>query len=278
MKSIIEVLSNSSTRLTVLIAVCFLLYLMENGIPFKRNNRNHLVTNITLTVLAIALNLFTSVITISILDWAAVNHFGLLRLLNLNIFATITISILFLDFWSAYFNHWIMHKIPFLWKFHSVHHADTMIDVTSALRHHPFEIFYRMFFQITGALILGIPFWVLGFYILLSVTNGQLEHANISFPEKSEKFLRHFYITPDTHKVHHSKLSVETNSNYGNLFSIWDRIFKTYKIVDEPKKIEYGLEYVPDEKSSNSLKSLLMVSLQRDKEQKNKNTDIKNKS
>ena len=275
MNTIFETISKPGTRLTILIAVCFMLYLLENGIPFKKNNRNHLVTNITLTIFTIVLNLLTSAATVLLLDYTTASNFGVLRFFNPGTLATIIISIFFLDFWAAYLSHVIMHKIPFLWKFHSVHHADTMIDVSSTLRHHPFEIIWRMFFQISGALILGIPFWMLGFYILISVTNGQLEHANISFPEKLEKFLRYFYVTPTTHKVHHSKLRLETNSNYGNLFSIWDRIFKTFRIVAEPKKIEYGLDYVPDEKSSNSLKSLLSVSLKKSTKQESKEISVK---
>jgi sterol desaturase/sphingolipid hydroxylase (fatty acid hydroxylase superfamily) len=263
MNQIVETLSDTNTRLPILIAIFFVLYLLENGIPFKRNNRNHLSTNVVLTIFTILLNAVTSLAAVFLLDWADTNDFGVLRLFDLNTFAIIIISVLFLDFWAAYFSHWILHQIPFLWKFHSVHHADTMIDVTSALRHHPFEILYRMFFQISGALILGIPVWVLGFYVLLSVTNAQLEHANITLPEKLEKFLRIFYVTPNTHKVHHSNRLVETNSNYGNLFSIWDRIFKTFRTVAEPNKIEYGLDYVANEKASNSLKKLLTLELKK---------------
>lgn len=264
MESVLGVLSNVNTRLVILITTYAVLFLLENGMPFKKNNRTHLVSNVVLTVLAALVYFLLSGISLTLLDWGATNDFGLLRLFDLGTTETLVIAILFLDFWAAYLNHVTMHHVPAFWRFHSVHHADRMIDVSSAQRQHPLETIYRVFFQTTGALILGVPFWMLGVYLLLSATNAQLEHANISLPEKAERFLRYFYTTPSTHKVHHSKVYKESNSNYGNIFSIWDRIFGTYTFVAEPKRIEYGLDYLPDEKQNNSLRYLFAPSRARE--------------
>lgn len=247
MNPVLESLSSASTRLIVLVAAFFVLYLIEHGKPFKKNNRKHLLPNMVLTISVVAMNFLFSAATIFLLDWAAKNNFGVLRLFDLGTIVTLCISILFLDFWAAYLSHFLMHRFSIFWKFHSVHHSDTMIDVSSALRQHPIETIYRIFFQTTGALILGVPIWALGIYLLLSAANGQLEHSNIGFPENADKLLRYFYTTPNTHKVHHSIIFTESNSNYGNIFSIWDRIFGTYREVAEPKKIQYGLDYLQDE-------------------------------
>lgn len=260
---ILETFSNTNIRLVILITIGAALYLLESGIPFQKNNRKHLSSNFILTILVIVINFWFSGITIFLLDLAAKNNFGVLRLFNFSTIAALGISIIFLDFWAAYLSHRIMHRVPAFWKFHSIHHSDTMIDVTSALRQHPLETIFRIFFQTTGALILGVPFWMLGIYLLLSAANGQLEHANISFPEKAERFLRYFYTTPNTHKVHHSIVFKESNSNYGNIFSIWDRMFGTYLVVAAPENTRYGLDYVSDEKQSNSVKGLLALTLRK---------------
>lgn len=261
MESILETLSGPNARLAILITSFGVLYILENGMPFQKNNRKHLLANLTLTMSVAIIYILFSGITIFLLDLAEKNGFGLLRLFHLGTAVTLILSVMFLDFWAAYLSHVIMHHVPVFWKFHSVHHADTMIDVSTAQRQHPLETIYRIFFQTTGALVLGVPLWMLGVYLLLSATNAQLEHANISLPEKADRFLRYFYTTPDTHKVHHSKVYEESNSNYGNIFSVWDRVFGTYMIVGEPKKIEYGLDYLPDEKQSNSLKCLFALRL-----------------
>jgi sterol desaturase/sphingolipid hydroxylase (fatty acid hydroxylase superfamily) len=265
MNPVLETLSSANVRLVILILTFAALYFLESGIPFQKNNRKHFSSNFILTILVVIINFLFSGITIFLLGWAAKNNFGLLRLFNFSTAAEIAISIIFLDFWAAYLSHRIMHHVPLFWKFHSIHHSDTMIDVTSALRQHPLETIFRMFFQITGALILGVPFWLLGIYLLLSAANGQLEHANICFPEKAENFLRYFYTTPTTHKAHHSIVFKESNANYGNIFSIWDRMFGTYLLAAAPEHTRYGLDYISDDKQSDSAKDLLALALKKDK-------------
>lgn len=261
MESIFGALSNINIRLVILITIFAALYLLENAISFQKNNRKHLSVNLVLALSVVIINFSFSGVTVFLLELSERKGFGLLRLFDPGTTATLIIAIVVLDFWAAYLSHVIMHSVSAFWKFHSVHHADTMVDVSSAQRQHPLETIYRIFFQTSGALILGVPAWMLGIYVLLSATNAQLEHANISFPEKADRFLRYFYTTPDTHKVHHSKIYAESNSNYGNIFSIWDRIFGTYMIVAESKRIKYGLDYVHDEGRSNSLKHLLALNL-----------------
>src|SRR5215213_5590589 len=152
MNPILETLSNANIRIVILILTCAALYFLESGIPLQKNDRKHLSSNFILTILVVIINFLFSGITILLLDLAAKNNFGVLRLFDFSSAAALGISIVFLDFWAAYLSHRIMHRVPLFWKFHSVHHSDTMIDVTSALRQHPLETIFRMFFQITGAL------------------------------------------------------------------------------------------------------------------------------
>ncbi|MBI5914561.1 MAG: sterol desaturase family protein [Bacteroidetes bacterium] len=171
------------------------------------------------------------------------------------VFLTI-VGIVLLDFWAAWLPHVLMHKSPFLWRFHAVHHSDVMVDVTTAFRQHPFETVWRVGFQTSGMLLLGLPLEVLVFYLALSAMNAQLEHSNIRLPKRLDRGLQLIFVTPNMHKLHHSKQQLETDSNYSNIFSVWDRLFKTFRRREDYSTIEYGLDYL--DKTDFSIKELLV--------------------
>ncbi len=134
------------------------------------------------------------------------------------------------------------HRIQFFWKFHRVHHSDPNMDVTTANRFHTGEIIFSSIFRTGIIVLIGLHIWELLVYEILLIIVVQFHHANIGVPEKLDRFLRIFIVTPAMHKVHHSRKQSETDSNYSSLFSFWDRICKTFNLNEDPHSIHIGLD------------------------------------
>ena len=159
---------------------------------------------------------------------ATAKNWGLFNLLQLPHWAAILSSILLLDL-AVYLQHLMFHAVPTLWRIHMVHHADLDLDVTSGLRFHPFEGLLSMAIKMMVVAAFGVPVLaVLIFEILLNAT-AMFNHSNLRLPEKLDRRLRLVTVTPDMHRVHHSVLIRETNSNFGFNFPYWDRLFGTYR-------------------------------------------------
>lgn len=158
---------------------------------------------------------------------------GLFNLLALPFWLEVVAAVLLLDL-AIYLQHLLMHRVPLLWRLHRVHHADLDIDLTTGSRFHTIEIVFSMLIKAVVILLLGPALIaVLVFEVLL---NGMaiFNHANVSLPPAMERVVRYLFVTPDMHRVHHSVVKCETNSNYGFNLSIWDRMFGTY--IDQPDK------------------------------------------
>jgi sterol desaturase/sphingolipid hydroxylase (fatty acid hydroxylase superfamily) len=155
-------------------------------------------------------------------------------------------GLLLLDFIGAYLVHMIEHKVKFLWKFHMVHHADTQVDTTTGNRHHPGESVVRAVFAILAVFVLGTPIWVVMVYQSLSVVLTQFNHAN-SFG--------YIIVSPNMHRTHHHITRPQTDSNYGNIFSFWDRLLGTYNYTPM-NEIVYGLDVMDNSKDKSLLYQL----------------------
>lgn len=247
----------------------FLLCGLEFVFPLIKSKRSSLFKtfpNIAMTILLIFTN-FLLAGTVTIISYATEKYkLGVFQNAG-HIHAAVLIiaAVIILDFWAAYLPHFLMHKIPLLWRFHAVHHSDTMIDVTTAFRQHPGETIWRVLFQTAGVLIFGFPLYVLVIYLTLSALNAQLEHTNIYLPKKLDKFLQLVFVTPNMHKLHHSRYQSETDSNYSNIFSVWDRLFGTYKRKEDYSEIKYGLDYL--DKKDFTIPDLL-ISIPKEKPKK----------
>ena len=145
----------------------------------------------------------------------------------------------------------VEHKVPLFWRMHIIHHSDNNVDVTSGLRHHPLESVWRGLFFLIAIFISGAPIYgVMIYQTLLTIFTG-VTHANISLPKWLDNGMSYILVSPNMHKVHHHWKQPYTDSNYGAVFSIWDRILGTFKKLD-PKKIRYGLDrYYPNEKDED---------------------------
>ncbi len=182
----------------------------------------------------------------------AVNHsWGLLNQFSTPVWLSIMVTILLLDC-AIYGQHVLSHKWKLLWRLHQVHHTDIEIDASTAVRFHPLEIIISMAYKVAIIYIIGAhPLAVVVFEIMLNAT-ATFNHSNINLPLKIDRVLRWVLITPDVHRIHHSTVRSETDSNYGFSISLWDRVFKTY--VAEPEKTQTTLEIgLPEYRSQQEL-------------------------
>jgi sterol desaturase/sphingolipid hydroxylase (fatty acid hydroxylase superfamily) len=206
----------------------------------------HSVRNLILTVIFLGMNFLLSPISPFAVGFVTEAKFGLSYWLGLPPAAQLLVGIAGLDLF-AYFAHLTMHKIAWLWRFHRVHHSDNKIDVTTAFREHPGETLWRVGWHIAGVIVFGTPMWVLLTYLTLSALNAQFEHANIRLPATLDRWLRLLFVTPNMHKVHHSRHLPETDMNYSNLLSIWDRLGRSYSHGPNFAEMHYGLDGFDDQ-------------------------------
>lgn len=256
----------SSHRSLILVGGITLFWLIENAFPlfnFNYKKAHHAGINLFLTMTTIVVNFCLAFILVKAADWTTINNFGILQELpQMPMWLYTLIGLLLLDLIGAYLVHLVEHKTKFLWRFHLIHHTDTWIDTTTANRHHPGESVIRFIFTTFGVLIVGSPMWMVFLYQTLSVIATQFNHANIALPKKVDVFLSYFIVSPDMHKVHHHYVLPYTDSNYGNIFSIWDRIFGTFMTMPR-EEIRYGVDTHLKPEEHNELKNLLEIPFQK---------------
>jgi sterol desaturase/sphingolipid hydroxylase (fatty acid hydroxylase superfamily) len=183
-----------------------------------------------------------------------------LYLIDLPLWLFILTGIMLLDLIGAWLIHLIEHKVKWMWRFHLIHHSDEHVDTTTANRHHPVESIFRAVFTLLAVSITGAPMYLVMMYQSISVVLSQFNHANISLPQWLDKAISWVIVSPDMHKVHHHYIQPLTDTNYGNVFSIWDRIFRTFAQSKNPtKEIRYGIDLVIDEKESQQIGHLLAM-------------------
>lgn len=180
--------------------------------------------------------------------------FGLLNQVNAHPILALIFTMVFMDL-AIYGQHVLSHKLPVLWRFHKVHHGDTEFDTTTALRFHPGEIIYSFLYKAVLVLLLGLDKNGLLLFEILLNFSAMFNHGNFKLPSRLENILRHFIVTPDFHRVHHSPTKSMTNSNYGFFFSFWDKAFATLN-RDHQNCEHFGLENEPAS-SSRGLFELL---------------------
>lgn len=262
----------SSHRSLILVGGITLFWLIENAFPlFKFNYKKwqHAGINFFMTFTTIIVNFSLAFILLKTSDWTIANNFGVLQWLpQMSLWIYALVGLLLLDLIGAYLVHLIEHKVKFLWRFHLIHHTDTWIDTTSGNRHHPGESIIRFVFTTLGILIVGSPMWLVFMYQTLSVVSTQFTHANISLPKKLDVFLSYFIVSPNMHKVHHHYMLPYTDSNYGNIFSVWDRVFGTFMYLPK-EEIVYGIDTYMEPKDNNQLDNLLKIPFQKQRSPKN---------
>ena len=252
-------------RSAILIGGLTILLLIESGIPlFKMDYKKlaHAGINIVFTLITIMVNLIGAMGILLAVRFNEVYGFGLLNIFELPTWLYVIIGLVLLDLIGAWLIHWIQHSVKWMWKFHLIHHTDPHVDATSGLRAHPGENIFRLFFTTLAVIVTGASFGLVMMYQTLSVFFAHFTHANIKIPHKIDKYLSYILVTPNFHKVHHHYVQPHTDSNYGNIFSIWDHIFGTVKELDIMKNLVYGIDTHMERYEHSSIKNLLMIPFQ----------------
>ena len=197
--------------------------------PLHTSKSGRWLSNLGIVVMdSAALRILAPATAVAAASYATVHKWGLLNNIDLSGLPVLVLGLAALDV-AIYFQHVMFHAVPLFWRLHRVHHTDLDIDVTTGVRFHPLEVILSMGIKIGVVLFVGVPVIpVLLFEILLNGTS-MFNHGNVAMPPRFDRWLRLVVVTPDMHRVHHSVIVRETNSNFGFNFPWWDRLFGTYR-------------------------------------------------
>lgn len=237
--------------------------MLEHFFPkrqFKHSRLRRIATNVSLSF--INSMLIIALFKMSLVAWSQHlenSRLSLVKLSDLSTPVAFLVSVVILDF-AIYLQHVLSHRIPFLWRLHLVHHADVELDASSGSRFHFLEMILSFLYKMAVIFVIGAPAGaVLAFEVILS-SMALFNHANLRLPVVFDAFVRSVFVTPDMHRVHHSTVLQEHNSNFGFNLSVWDRVFRTYRKepADGHLDMKIGLNEFREEKYINPLMILAM--------------------
>ncbi|AFK04915.1 fatty acid hydroxylase [Emticicia oligotrophica DSM 17448] len=242
----------------------FLFWNIEYFYEHAKNKVSHLWLNAKFMLTAAPVQFVLGYLMNFVLKWTQNHEFGLFhQIQKVNALTLFILTFLYLDF-CEYAYHLLMHKVKKLWKFHLVHHADKQLDVSTTLREHPGETTIRLLFTTLWVFLGGVSLWALIFRQFIQIFSNVLAHTEVRLPEKVDSWLSYLFVTPNFHHVHHHYLQPYTDTNYGDVLSIWDRIFGTFAQL--PKEaVVFGVDTHFDECNLNTFSKLLTIPLISDK-------------
>ncbi|MDB4948078.1 MAG: sterol desaturase family protein [Gemmatimonadetes bacterium] len=242
-------------------AALALLWVLESAAPMfegRRGRAGHDLANVALGVMNAALvSLAFAWATLRVTEWARAHGFGLLRVLPLGGWLSTVAAVVLMDGWM-YAWHRMNHRVPLLWRFHAVHHADAELDASTALRFHTGEIVLSSLARLAVLPLLGLSVGQVLLYETLLLPVILFHHSNVRVPPRLDRALRTAIVTPWMHWVHHSERRPETDSNYASVFSFWDRAFGSFRLRDRPGEIRLGLG-IADERAWRTLPGMLLM-------------------
>jgi sterol desaturase/sphingolipid hydroxylase (fatty acid hydroxylase superfamily) len=215
----------------------------------------HARTNFIFLFFVVLINTVFGIIAAAVFIWGEQTGFGLLNYISAPVWVELLISIIVLDLIAQFFVHYLLHKVKWMWRLHIVHHSDKNVDVTSGTRHHPFDFIIRESFALVSVIILGMPVSFYVFYRIITVLFTYFNHANIRLPLWLDKGLSYIIVSPNMHKFHHHYQLPWTDSNYGNILSVWDRMFGTF-VYKDLNDIQYGVDIADHISDENILVQL----------------------
>jgi sterol desaturase/sphingolipid hydroxylase (fatty acid hydroxylase superfamily) len=221
---------------------------------FQVSHRGHRwPTNFGLGLINLALLPLAPISAFWASEWAQHNGIGLLNLLGSSWWLLAAVTTIAIQSFVSYATHVLFHRAPWLWRVHRVHHFDDVVDVSTGLRNHPVELVPALLINVSVAIVFGLLPWALIAYGTADALFALYSHANIRFPTRVDRALRLVLVTPRIHAVHHSAHKPETDSNYGGVFTVWDRLFGTYCDLraDCPEKMQFGLAELQDKRASD---------------------------
>lgn len=218
----------------------------------KADRKRRWPTNFVFYVLGLVVAALAPVSVLAVAAWGESHSIGLMNHFVMPEALRFAISILAISF-AGYVMHYASHAIPLLWRFHIVHHADHFVDASTSLRSHPLEPLIVATFLILVVAVLGLSSTSVLIYSIVEITVAIFNHSRFRLPAAVDRLLSWLFVTPSFHHIHHSSYQPETDSNYGNVLTIWDYLFGTFSKqhmkTDAP--IQYGLKQVPPEKASD---------------------------
>ncbi|MEX2670987.1 MAG: sterol desaturase family protein [Phycisphaeraceae bacterium] len=257
----IEVWSLEFGKPAVAAAALMTLWILEWFVPMFVDRRRRLTHDLANLALA-GINTVVTVVLFAaamlmVTEWAARESFGLLHWLDLPIVLAWVVGLVLFDAWM-YGWHVLNHRVPLLWRFHAVHHADREMNVSSAVRFHTGEIVLSSLARLAVLPLLGLTMPQLLLYELVLLPVILFHHSNVRISRRLDSCLRWLIVTPWMHWVHHSRWQPETDSNFASVLSIWDRLFRTFRLRDDPQQLELGLEDDRDERQWRTLGGMLL--------------------
>lgn len=247
-------------RALILAGGITIFWLIESTIPlfkFQYNKWKHAGINMFFTITTIIVNFAFALLIVLTSDWCLQHQFGVLHWISMPVWLKLIAGLLLLDLIGAWTIHYIQHKVKWMWGFHIIHHSDTHVDTTTANRHHPGESVFRAAFTTLAVFICGAPMWLLFLYQSLSVVLSQFNHANIKMNTRIDKLLSYIVVTPNMHRVHHHYKRPETDTNYGNVFPFWDKLFGTYSNMPV-EQVQFGVDILEGH-NDEDIKDLLKI-------------------
>lgn len=255
-------------RTFLLVGGLTIFFLIEQAVPLfaiAYNRTRHTLTNLFFTLTTVVINFLMAGILVWSASWVVANDFGIIQWIPLEGLAGLLVQgivgLMLLDLIGAWFVHFVEHKVKFLWQFHVIHHTDQHVDTTTANRHHPGESVIRFVFTTAAVFIVGAPIGLIFLYQSLSLVLTQFNHSNLKMPTWLDNMLVLVICTPNMHRVHHHYRQPYSDTNYGNIFSFWDRIFGTYIVVDN-SKLKYGVDTYMDKEQTESIWGMLKIPFQ----------------
>lgn len=225
-----------------LLAVLWTIEFLAPMFPGRSRRISHIATNLTLAAINALIATGFVLAILGVTNWTREHSFGLLNLIPLPTWLHWLGAIVLFDCWQ-YWWHRFNHRVPLLWRFHAVHHSDAEMDASSGVRFHTGEIVLSFLARLLVLPLLGLTLPELLLYETVSLPVILFHHSNLRLSNRADRCLRWLIVTPWMHYVHHSRLQPETDSNYTSLFSIWDRMFGSFRLRDKPAEIALGLDH-----------------------------------
>ncbi len=237
------------------------LFSLEKMVPLRRRKRTlfgRLLLNLAMSAMAfIVAGVLVRPAALHALAWSAQKPFGLVHLARIPPAVELILAFLLMDL-TFYWWHLANHRIPFLWRFHNVHHADPDLDVSTGFRFHFGEVAMSAAFRVVQVIFIGISGPVFAIYELVFQANTLFHHSNVRLPILLERWLNKVLVTPRMHGIHHSQVQRETNSNYGVVFPWWDRLHRTLGLNIPQARIVIGIPAYSQPEDNRFLNILLM--------------------
>lgn len=237
----------------ILIGLIVFFFSAENllNTQFKFNKTGkHLLENLGFQGITVLFNLFWATVIVNSIVWLNNHEIGLFYFISLPVWLTLILGVMIFDL-ANYFFHRLAHQTTVLWRFHRVHHSDSRMDASTNMRVHPIElVFYFGSSAILASALFGLDTLELGLFNFVLIPWVFLDHCNVKYPVWIDKTFGLIFVTPNLHKVHHDQDRFYTDSNYADIFILWDRLFGTFKYKN-PEEVKLGLKEFEDDKSQS---------------------------